>query len=143
MNNYLEGRNNHFFLAGLTHFVGFLILTIISMIQYFVLYSGGYAYESYFTFIYISIITGLIISFILNIILFIAFNNLSSIMNLRSSEDTKSIAKLFLALLILIGLKLLSYVLSLINSFEQFMQVVIAILSIISAIIGFLAFFFI
>jgi hypothetical protein len=139
----MEGKDNHFFLAGLTHFVGFLVLTIISMIQYFVFYSGGYAFESYITFIYISIFVGLIISVILNTILFMAFNNLSSIMNLRSSESTESIAKLFLALLILIGLEFLSYALSFISSIDQFMQIVIAILSFISAIIGFLAFFFI
>ncbi|MHA1201902.1 MAG: zinc ribbon domain-containing protein [Candidatus Heimdallarchaeaceae archaeon] len=141
MSHTMEGRNNHFFLAGITHFVGFLVLTIITMIQYFVFYSGGYVFESYVTFMYISIFVGLIISFILNIILFIAFNNLSSIMNLRSSEDTKSIVKLFLALFILVGLKFLSYALAFIPSFEQFMQIVIATLSIISAIIRFLAYF--
>ena len=143
MNTYLEGRNNHFFLAGLTHFIGFLVLTIITMIQYFVYYGSGYAFESYITFYYISIFTGIVISSVLYIMLFIAFNNLSSIMNLRSSETTQSIAKLFLVLLILLGLEFLSYALSFIPLSDLFMQIVIAILSIVSAILGFLAYFFI
>lgn len=143
MNTYLEGRNNHFFLAGLTHFIGLLITSLITMIFNYITFN----IENYYTLIktqyYVYGIVGAIFSLLVYILLFMAFSRIQSSMNLRSSEDTQTIAKVFLALLILIGLRILSYLFSFIDLFMEFMFIVIASLTIFSAIAGFFAYFYI
>jgi hypothetical protein len=139
----MEGRNNHFFYAGLTHIIGAFIIIVLTMIFNYVLANADYYVNAVILYVYVVGSVSLIVTIVYNFFLFLAFGNLDTKLNLKSTEETDTITKLILAQLILIVLILLAYGLSLITMFGKYALYAVGVGYILSGVVGLFTYLYI
>ena len=138
-----EGKNNHFFYAGLAHIIGAFIVIVLTMIFNYLLANVDYYVGTIIVYVYGVGSVILVIKIVINVFLFLAFNNLDTKLNLKSTKETDIITKLILAQLILIVLILVTYGLSLIGTINRSIFYVVGVGYILSGLVGLFTYLYI
>ncbi|MHA1346323.1 MAG: zinc ribbon domain-containing protein [Candidatus Heimdallarchaeaceae archaeon] len=139
----MEGKDKHFFYAGLTHIIGVFIIIVLTMIYYYILANSDYSYNASIMYIFGIGSVRLVVTIIYNVFLFLAFSNLDTKLNLKSTEEMNIITKLILAQLMLMVLILLSFGIALLMTIAKAMFYVIGVGYILSGVVGLFTYLYI
>jgi hypothetical protein len=139
----MEGKDNHFFFAGLTHMIGAFIIIVLLMIHSYILTYTDDRLGAMVMYDYGIGSVSVVVTIVYNFFLFISFSNLDIKLNLKSTEETNIVIKLIIAQLILQVLILLSYGLSFIMTFGLYAMYAVGVGYILSGVVGLFTYLYI